>query len=453
MNPDLQNLIGQIRSGDSRALARAISTVENRAPGWAELLKALFPYTGHARIIGLTGAPGAGKSTLVDQLARLYRTGEEKHTVGIIAVDPTSPYTGGAILGDRIRMQEHFSDPGIYIRSMATRGSLGGLARTTADVATVLDAAGRDLILIETVGVGQDEIDVMRVADVTVVILVPGMGDDVQSIKAGIMEIADIFVINKSDREGAERVEREIRALQSLAVRGDQWIPPIVQTVASEGKGIAELAEAIAEYETYLKKENLALAHAAQHWQQRLIEMLRDTMLDRARAQMADGDLSRYAAEVAEHKRDPYTLVEEIVAGVRTPGLTYRIDHLGIAVKSLAAAKGIYEKLGLEVSPEEAVEAEQVRLVMIRVGESRLELLEPTSQDSTIAKFIAKRGEGLHHISLRVPNLVAVVARLKMDGIRLVSDEIKAGAGGHRYVFVHPSSAGGVLLELVEEGH
>lgn len=233
-------------------------------------------------------------------------------TIGIIAVDPTSPYTGGAILGDRIRMQEHFADPGIYIRSMATRGSLGGLARTTADVATVLDAAGRDMILIETVGVGQDEIDIVRLADITVVILVPGMGDDVQSIKAGIMEIADIFVINKSDREGAERVEREIRALQSLATRHDGWVPPIVKTVASEGKGVEELAGAIAEYETYLGKENRAMNKRVENWQERLVEMLRDAMLDSARAQLGDGNLTRMAAEIAEHKRDPYTLVEEL---------------------------------------------------------------------------------------------------------------------------------------------
>jgi GTPase len=314
LDSDLQLLIDKLRSGDTRALARAISTVENREPGSSDLLKALFPHSGKARIIGLTGPPGAGKSTLVDHLARLYR--KENRTVGIIAVDPTSPYTGGAILGDRIRMQEHFSDPGIYIRSMATRGSLGGLARTTADVSTVLDASGRDLVMIETVGVGQDEVDIVRLADVTVVILVPGMGDDVQTIKAGIMEIADIFVINKSDRDGAERVEREIRALQSLAVRHDGWTPPIVKTVASEGSGVKELAAAIAQYESYLRKENLALKKSAENWQERLVEMLRDVMLEKSRQQLGDGDLARLAAEVAEHKRDPYTLVEEISAKV-----------------------------------------------------------------------------------------------------------------------------------------
>jgi GTPase len=311
LKTEIEQWVDQLRAGDPRALARAISTVENRTAGWSELLKALFPHSGRARILGLTGPPGAGKSTLVDQLAHHYR--KEKRTVGIIAVDPTSPYTGGAILGDRIRMQEHFSDPGIYIRSMATRGSLGGLARTTADVATVLDASGRDLVMIETVGVGQDEVDIVRLADITIVILVPGMGDDVQTIKAGIMEIADIFVINKCDRDGAERVEREIRALQSLAVRSDHWTPPIVKTIASQGAGIAELAVAIRDYETYLQKENLALSRKVENWQNRLLEMLRDGLLERAREQLGNGALARYAAEVAEHRRDPYSLVEEIV--------------------------------------------------------------------------------------------------------------------------------------------
>src|SRR5581483_9364810 len=324
------------------ALSRAISVVENHAPGWIELLKELFPHTGKALTIGLTGAPGAGKSTLVDGLAKHYRRTKSSQptkaahrkaqsrsfggasdlrsgappddhcTVGIIAVDPTSPFTGGAILGDRIRMQQHFSDPGIYIRSMATRASLGGLARTTADVALVLDAEGRDVILIETVGVGQDEIDIVRLADVTIVILVPGMGDDVQSIKAGIMEIADIFVINKVDREGAERMEREIRAMQSLATRADSWTPPIVKTVASEGRGTNELANAIRAYESHLKERGLFSKRRTAHWEARMIEMLRDSMLEKAQAAFRDGELSRLAQEVAEHKRDPYTVIEEI---------------------------------------------------------------------------------------------------------------------------------------------
>jgi LAO/AO transport system kinase len=309
---DPQSLVSRLREGDPRALARTISTVENREPGWAELLKALFPHTGKARILGLTGSPGAGKSTLVDQLAKHYR--RQHQTVGIIAVDPTSPYSGGAILGDRIRMQDHHADPGIYIRSMATRGALGGLARTTADVATVLDASGRDLVMIETVGVGQDEIDIVRLAGTTIVILVPGMGDDVQTIKAGIMEIADIFVINKSDREGAERVEREVRAMQSLEIRSDRWSPPIVKTVASEGQGVEELAAAIAQYEDYLKKENLALKRTIENWQERLLEMLRDAMLVQARSRLSDALLARYAAEIVEHKREPYSLVEELAA-------------------------------------------------------------------------------------------------------------------------------------------
>ena len=311
----LQPWIEALCAGDARALARAISVIEDRAPGSYELLKALFPLSGKAHVIGLTGSPGAGKSTLVDSLAHHYRQAQK--TVGIVAVDPTSPYTGGAILGDRIRMQSHHADPGIYIRSMATRGSLGGLAHTTADVATVMDASGRDVILIETVGVGQDEVDIVRLADITVVILVPGMGDDVQTLKAGIMEIADIFVINKSDREGAERVEREILAMQTLATRSDGWTPPIVKTVASEGKGIAELAAAISKYGAYLKNDDRLLRKTAHNWETRLLGMLRDALLERVlQARLKEGDLAKYAAEIAGHKRDPYTLVEEIVSAV-----------------------------------------------------------------------------------------------------------------------------------------
>jgi LAO/AO transport system kinase len=315
-NAEIQSWVERIRTGDVRAVARAISAIEDSTPESVELLKALFPLSGKARVIGMTGSPGSGKSTLVDQLAREYR--KEEKTVGIVAVDPTSPYTGGAILGDRIRMQAHHADTGIYIRSMATRGFLGGLARTTADVATALDASGKDIVLIETVGVGQDEIDIVRLAEVTVVILVPGMGDDVQSIKAGIMEIADIFVINKSDRDGADNVEKEIRMMQSLAMRGDNWMPGIVRTVATEGKGIPELAAAIEEYEKHLDKSGLRQKKRISNWRERLVEMLRESLLQKlTRESLNEQQLNAYAAEIADHKRDPYTLVEEIIGNFR----------------------------------------------------------------------------------------------------------------------------------------
>ena len=308
----IQNLVDRVRAGEPRALARAISVVEDHGADSLHLLKALFPYSGNAALIGLTGAPGAGKSTLVDQVAREYR--KQGKTIGIIAVDPTSPFSGGAILGDRIRMQSHYADPGIYIRSMATRGSLGGLAATTADVATVLDASGRDLVMIETVGVGQDEVDIVTLADVTIVVLVPGMGDDVQSLKAGIMEIADVFVINKSDRDGAERVEREIRAMQSLSMRGDNWTPTIVKTVASEGVGIAEAVAAIEQYREFLKQGNAGQRRRAANWRKRITEMVREALFERVVVgYLSNGRADRFAAEVAEHKRDPYSLVEELV--------------------------------------------------------------------------------------------------------------------------------------------
>jgi LAO/AO transport system kinase len=333
MADSIQSCVERIRAGEVRALARAISMIEDARPEAALLLKALFPFSGHARVIGITGAPGAGKSTLVDQLAREYR--KQEHTVGIIAVDPTSPYTGGAILGDRIRMQAHHADAGIYIRSMATRGFLGGLARATTDVATVLDASGKDVVLIETVGVGQDEIDIVRLADVTVVMLVPGMGDDVQTIKAGIMEIADVFVINKSDREGAERVEREIRAMQTLSIRKDAWTPPIVKTVASEGKGVADLTAAIVNYETFLQNKDLLLKKKISNWRERIVEMLREELLQRLLSEsLPEGELVRLAAEVAEHHRDPYSLVEEVVTNFSSAETVHSPRRRGDAEKT-----------------------------------------------------------------------------------------------------------------------
>ncbi|HEX8986309.1 MAG TPA: methylmalonyl Co-A mutase-associated GTPase MeaB [Bryobacteraceae bacterium] len=291
----------QILSGDVRALARAATAVENRRPEAMALLRELFPHTGRAAIIGVTGPPGAGKSTLVDQLTRVYRA--QGRSVGIVAVDPTSPFTGGAILGDRIRMQAHHADPGVFIRSMATRGSLGGLAAATTDIALLLDAAGKDTVLVETVGVGQAEVEVARLADVTVVVLVPGMGDDVQTIKAGIMEIAGLFVINKSDRPGADTLERELRALLGLASESGGWQPAILHVVATEGKGIDAVVEALR-----VRRETGAQpAGRARLWSARLREMLRERMLDC----VSLAELNRAAEDVAARRRDPYTIVEE----------------------------------------------------------------------------------------------------------------------------------------------
>ena len=312
---EVESLVARLRGGEIRALARAISLVENDAAAAAAVLSGCFPYTGNALRIGLTGAPGSGKSTLVDQLARQYRA--QEHTVGIVAVDPTSPFTGGAILGDRIRMQSHHADAGLYIRSMATRGFLGGLASTTADVASIVEASGKTRLMIETVGVGQDEVDIVRLADVTVVVLVPGLGDDVQSIKAGILEIADIFVVNKSDREGADRVEREIRTMQSLGSHGDGWVPPVVRTVASTGEGAAALVETIDRCATWLRENGKLEEKRAAAWQERLLEMIRRRLThELVHHRIGAAELAAYARSVAERDEDPYVLVERLVRGL-----------------------------------------------------------------------------------------------------------------------------------------
>jgi LAO/AO transport system kinase len=429
----------RILTGDPRALARAATAIENRAPAAEALLKELFPHTGHATIVGVTGAPGAGKSTLTDQLIHEFR--REDKAVGVLAVDPTSPYTGGAVLGDRIRMLSHHADPGVFIRSMATRGQLGGLAVATTDLALLLDAAGKEVVLIETVGVGQDEVEVAKLADVTVVVLVPGMGDDVQAIKAGIMEIADVFVINKSDQPGADRLQREILALQSLSTRQDGWVPPIIHTVATDGRGVSETRFAIRSFLARADAKNRTVAK----WALRLREMLREQLMH----QFANIDFQGGAEEVAARRSDPYTIVH---AWMKTSGSNnFEIDHLGIAVRSLDTALGFYERqLGFSVSLRETVEREKVNVAMLPAGDSRIELLEASEPDSAIAKFIQKRGEGLHHVAVKVADLTATVERLTAQGARLLN-EPRAGAGGHLYVFVHPSSTGGVLLELIQK--
>ena len=305
-------MIDLVKAGNPRAVARAISQIEDASDNAADLMKEIFPLTGRAVVIGITGAPGAGKSSLVDKLALFYRRRGER--VGIVAVDPSSPFSGGAILGDRIRMQALGVDDGVFIRSMATRGNLGGLARATVDAVSVLDAAGYSRIIIETVGVGQDEVEIVKAADISVVVLVPGMGDDIQAIKAGIMEIGDIFVINKADRDGVYSTEKEIEALLSLSSRPDHWRQPIVKTVATENKGIAELAEAIERYrESHLASEiGSERRKSIAKW--RILELLRERLVARTLASDSASDrLDRLASEVATRERDPYSAVEELI--------------------------------------------------------------------------------------------------------------------------------------------
>jgi LAO/AO transport system kinase len=306
-------LIERLLKGEPRAIARAITTIENQGDGSASLMKAVFPQTGNALIVGITGAPGAGKSSLVDKLAFRYRDSGKR--VGIICVDPSSPFSGGAILGDRIRMASLGLDKNVFIRSMATRGNLGGLSRATVDAVAILDAAGFDIVIVETVGVGQDEVEIVKAADVSVVVLVPGMGDDIQAIKAGIMEIGDVFVINKADREGVLRTQKELDALLALAHRPDMWQPPIVKTIATENKGIDDLAAAIESYSDFQKTSDSAVLRRKAIAKWRLMELLQERLLNDLLDKNGTGErIEQLSDEIASKMKDPYSAVDELLS-------------------------------------------------------------------------------------------------------------------------------------------
>ena len=308
----IEEWAGKIFAGDPRAIGRAISAVENGDPSGEALLRAVFPRTGGALIVGITGSPGTGKSTLTDKLALHYR--QEGKTLGIIAVDPTSPFTGGAILGDRIRMPALSTDEGVYIRSMANRGRLGGLAAATLDAVSILEASGMDIILVETVGVGQDEVEIAELADVTVLLLVPGTGDSIQSFKAGVMEIADVFVVNKADNDGADRVVQEVTELVEIAPPESPWTPPIVSTVATTGDGVDRLAQAIEDFSNFSREKEMAQARLRRRWRKRLVELLERRLVQRVmEGRVNPEELGGYVEDIVARKQDPYSVVEEIM--------------------------------------------------------------------------------------------------------------------------------------------
>jgi LAO/AO transport system kinase len=307
------SLAERVFAGDARGIARAISLIEDESPGGAELVRDIYARTGRAYLIGVTGPPGAGKSTLVDRMTTELRKAGQ--TIGIVAVDPTSPFSGGAILGDRVRMGAHFGDEGVFIRSMATRGHLGGLARATSDVALVLDAAGKDVVMIETVGVGQDEVDIVRTADISIVVLVPGTGDEVQALKAGIMEIADIFVVNKADRDGADRLVQSVAAMLGLhTFAAGEWRPPIVKTEATSGAGVPELIEAIQKFRAQSTAARATRQRERQEY--RLRDLLSHRFMQLVEDTLPKGELERVIDGIASRQLDPYSAAADIIRQV-----------------------------------------------------------------------------------------------------------------------------------------
>ncbi len=478
-----------VLAGRVPAVARAISWAESGDARFPELLAAVFSATGRARVTGLTGSPGAGKSTLTAVLARRARVRGKR--VGIVAVDPSSPFSGGAILGDRIRMQDLYTDPGVLIRSMATRGHLGGLARASADAVDVLDAAGFDEVLVETVGVGQDEVEVFRLAESCVVVLTPGMGDDIQAIKAGLMEVADLFVVNKSDRDGADRVVLEILQMLELGEHG-AWIPPVVKTVATTGAGLDELEAKLGEHRAFLAGSE-GMKRRRERTRMRIEGLVKEDFLRRVERLRGDsGALDGAAGHVENRKEDPISAARRLArrleggaivatgsSGAPPPSspsspsrksesespvlpsspskkssssfLVSRISHLGISVPSLEEGGKFWDLLGLVEGHREEVPSQRVVTSFRAVGESHLELLEPTSPDSPIAKALATRGPGIHHLCLEVTDVRAALARLRAAGVRLVNEEPFDGAHDCLVAFVHPSATGGILLELSEK--
>jgi LAO/AO transport system kinase len=442
--------------------------VENDGARAAEILQAVFAHAGRAYVVGITGPPGSGKSTLVNALIQRLRAQGQR--VGVVAVDPTSPFTGGALLGDRIRMQDHSTDPEVFVRSMATRGSLGGLAPATNEAVAVLDAWGAATILVETVGTGQAEVDVVSAADTVVVVTAPGLGDGVQTIKAGVMEIGDVFAVNKADRPEADRTVVDLRMALGMIPEG-QWRPPVLTTVATAGDGVADLLEAVIEHRRHQESSGGLQIRRKNRWRREIVRAAEARLRQQVLEAVAGARLDGLVEQVAAGALDPYSAASRLLmppapreagpvrerwqpdhrAG-RGAGSRVTIDHIGVAVRSLDAAARFYrEVLGLDVSAPELLLADGVAAAFVRFDDVRIELLEPATVDGPVARFIERRGEGIHHIALAVPDIARSLERAREAGYGLVDQAPRQGAHGTRIAFLHPRDTHGVLIELVEQ--
>ena len=460
MTAEAHRLIQGVLEGDRRAIARAISVVESGSSA-AAIIRGVYQRSGRAYLVGVTGPPGVGKSTLVDRIIAVLRS--RGRTVGVLAVDPTSPFSGGALLGDRVRMQTHTGDTGVFVRSMATRGQLGGVARATGDAAVILDAGGFDVVVIETVGVGQAEIEVSRTADMAIVVTMPGAGDGVQALKAGVMEIADLFVVNKADHDGADRAVAQIEAMLGLNEYGpNDWRPPVLKTRATDGVGVDDVLDTVDRFRA--RGGDTAERRRRARVSGRVRQLVSGRFLEHAVPQTLEpGAFERLVDRVAGAEVDPYTAAEEVLDQVLTTARSDDVrltetgrsnavlDHIGISVRDLETALSFYrDALGLDIGGVEEVPSQHVRAQFVSVGGATLELLEATSPASAIARSIERRGPGLHHLTLRVNDIATVLARLKTRGVRLIDEAPRAGAGGSLVAFIHPSAALGVLVELTQ---
>ncbi|MDR7544494.1 MAG: methylmalonyl Co-A mutase-associated GTPase MeaB [Armatimonadota bacterium] len=454
----IRQLVAALLSGSAAAAARLISLLENDGARAAEVLQAIVPHTGRAYVVGITGPPGCGKSTLVNAAIRALRAQGQR--VGVIAVDPTSPFSGGALLGDRVRMQDHSTDPEVFVRSMATRGSLGGLAPAAAEAVAVLDGWGASTVLIETVGTGQAEVDVVAAADTVVVVTASGLGDGVQTLKAGVMEIGDVFVVNKADRPDADRTVADLRMTLG-SIQEHRWRPPVLATVATTGEGVNDVLAAVADHRRYQESTGELERRRRDRRRREILRAAEARVREQVAAWASGARLEELVERVAGGSLDPHSAAGLLLAPASgpqparapvpaAPGV--RLDHIGIAVRDLDDAGRFYrDALGLVVSDAELLPDDGVVAAFVALGEIRIELLEPAAADGPVARFVERRGEGIHHIALAVPDVVQAMERVRDAGYTLVDREPRRGSRGTRIVFVHPRDTHGALVELVDQ--